>query len=445
MGFETITGTDATYGLISFDSEGRERAEDGGLMSERIIERVAASKATNVFFFCHGWKGDVPAAKDQYNRWIGALVRSPDLQRAAAVFPDFSPLFIGLHWPSEPWGDEELRSGSFGISGAFAGNGSNPAEQMLQAYLDRLGDSPEIRGPLQVIIEEARRNAGATELSEELRAAYLALNEALKLGSDGVAAAPDADREGFDPEDGFEGGGAASFGGIDLGGVLGPLRQLSYWTMKKRARSIGEGAMHEFLKKLQQATAERGTRIHLMGHSFGTIVVSSMTGGPNASGALSRPIDSLVLVQGAVSLWSYAAKIPFRGATAGYFHKVLVDGKLRGPLVVTRSKYDKAVGVLYPFASKLHGSTDFDLDSNGLQLPKYGAIGAFGIQGTPDGEAQNLTMLDVDGHYSFTPKRIYNLESSRFIAHGDGLSGAHSDIDGPQVAHAIWEAAFAAV
>jgi hypothetical protein len=52
-------------------------------------------------------------------------------------------------------------------------------------------------------------------------------------------------------------------------------------------------------------------------------------------------------------------------------------------------------------------------------------------------------MADVEGQYDFAPGTITNLESSRFIVKGDGPSGAHSDIDGPQVAHAIWQAALA--
>jgi hypothetical protein len=46
-----------------------------------------------------------------------------------------------------------------------------------------------------------------------------------------------------------------------------------------------------------------------MGHSFGTIIVSAMIGGPNCEGKLQRPIDSVSLVQGAVSLWSHATLI----------------------------------------------------------------------------------------------------------------------------------------
>jgi hypothetical protein len=52
-------------------------------------------------------------------------------------------------------------------------------------------------------------------------------------------------------------------------------------------------------------------------------------------------------------------------------------------------------------------------------------------------------MLDKDGDYSFASGKIYNLESSKYIAKKEGVSGAHSDIAGPQVAHAIWQAALA--
>jgi hypothetical protein len=292
MGFETISGTDVQYGLISFDADGKEISEQGTLMSQRLVDKARTDKVTNVFFFCHGWKGDVPAAKEQYGLWIKAFAKAGDRAKADTVFPNFRPLFIGLHWPSLPFGDEEVGAASFAAGAAVPG-----ADALLRTYLERLGDSPKIRGPLEIIIKEARRNSSPDELPNHVRKAYLDLNDALGLQSDGVDAPPDADREGFDPEDSFEAGneagnagGPASFGGggIDLGGLLGPLRQLSYWTMKKRARTIGEGGMHDFLKKLQTATADSNTMIHLMGHSFGTIVVSGMLGGPDAAGRLPR-------------------------------------------------------------------------------------------------------------------------------------------------------------
>ena len=44
--------------------------------------------------------------------------------------------------------------------------------------------------------------------------------------------------------------------------------------------------------------------------------------------------------------------------------------------------------------------------------------------------------------YRFESGRIYNIECSRVIANRSGLSGAHSDIAHPEIAHLLWEAAF---
>jgi len=433
MGFERIPQTDIDYGLISFDADGKERPEGATLMSQQLIEKAKRDAVTNVFFFCHGWKGDLPAARDQYNRWIGAFASAPERQRAATVFPGFAPLFIGLHWPSQPWGDEELGGGAFG-----APEVAISPDALLRSYLERLGDRPEIRRPLEIIINEARTNIAPDELSPQVRQAYLDLNQALGLGSDGVAGPPDADREAFDPEASFEAANeaAASFGGLNLGSLLEPLRGLSYWTMKKRGRSVGEGGMHAFLKDLENASS---ARVHLMGHSFGTIVVSGMLAGPNARGPLPRAVDSVALVQGAVSLWCYANAIPFGGGGTGYFNPILGDRKVSGPMIVTRSKHDSAVGVFYPLASQVKGSASFDP----TKLPEFGAIGAFGIQGVTGGMGNDLKMLAADGTYTLEKGKIYNLESSQFIAKKEGPSGAHSDIAGPEVAHAIWSAAFA--
>jgi hypothetical protein len=438
MGLETIPETNIQYGLISFDADGNERSEQSGLMSQALLRKAATESITNVFFFCHGWLGDYPGAKDQYDKWLKAFMNSADRQQALQRFPHFRPLLIGLHWPSKPWGDEELRSGAFGAPGEAV-----DPEALLGIYLERFGDRPEIRQPLEVIINEARRNAVPDQLPPRVHQAYLDLNNALGLKSEGVDAPPDADRLDFDPQDSLEAANeeGASFGeAINLGGILGPLRQLSYWTMKKRARTVGESGMHNFLKELQQGTAAQNTRIHLMGHSFGTIVVSGMLGGPNAQARLPRAVDSVALVQGAVSLWCYAPQIPFSGAGPGYFSRILADHKVNGPLITTRSKFDYAVGKFYPIASQIKGSPEF-----AGPLPKFGGIGTYGIQGVPDNICSFLTMKAATEAYSFDKAKVYNLDGSQYISHLEGSGGAHSDIAGPEVAHAIWAAAFASV
>ena len=112
MSFQNIDGLDITYALISFDEDGQERTDDpvGGLFSKTLIEKAQQEKPTDIFLFSHGWKGDIRAAIAQYNRWIGAMWRL-DADRQA-MGPDFKPMFIGLHWPSLPWGDEDMPSGA---------------------------------------------------------------------------------------------------------------------------------------------------------------------------------------------------------------------------------------------------------------------------------------------------------------------------------------------
>jgi hypothetical protein len=439
MGYHTIPSTEHTYGLIAYGNDGNERLESGTKFSQKLLEVASTEPITNVFFFSHGWKGDVPAAIEQYDSWIGALMASADLAKAEKAFPGFRPLLIGLHWPSLPWGHEDA-----GSDGSFAASNGPGPNQMLEDMVERLGDRPEIRGPLETIFEAARHDMSPDTLPDSVREAYLKLNDALGLGSRGVSAPPDADREGFDPEESYQAAmeDSANFGSADLSGIFAPLGQLSYWTMKKRARTVGEGGIHRFLNDLQNVTAARRARIHLMGHSFGTIVISGMLGGPKANGPLVRPVDSVALVQGAVSLWCYAPSIPFRNAGAGYFHRILPDGKISGPLVTTQSRYDKAVGQLYPLASHIHGSASFAV---GAGFPEFGGIGSFGIQGLGGATQTDMAMLPATGSYGFERRKVYNLESSQYICKGGGASGAHSDIAGPEVAHAIWEAAFASV
>lgn len=434
MPWRNVPGQATRYALVAFDKDGVERSDDrdsaGGPFSEKVLASLVAQPVSDVFLFSHGWKGDVPAALDQYDRWIRSLVaRADDRAQAEAKRPGFAPLHIGLHWPSLPFGDEEIGAGiSFGL-------GAAPVANLVDLYAERLGDPPRARAALAIIFEEARRNAAGDVLTEAARQAYLDLARVLAVGAEGQSGDPDTDRAAFDPDAAVENAAAAAdFGSFDLGGViLAPLRQLSFWSMKRRARTVGENGMRALVARLQDVAP--ATRIHLMGHSFGCIVMSSVLAGPAGARPLSRPVDSCILVQGAMSLWSYASDIPMMPGKPGYFHRLLGNGSLGGPLLVTTSKFDRAVGTLYPIAAGVATQVDYAPGS----WPEYGAIGAFGIRGVD--RAQDAKMLPADEDYRLTRSTVLNLEASQFIRKGDGISGAHSDIDGPEVAHAIWQAA----
>jgi hypothetical protein len=435
MPVEPVPGTNLTYYLIAFDASGRERTEGAGeRLSRRVVDLLTREPITDVFLMSHGWKGDVPAARDQYERWIGAMSWcDDDVARMRQARPGFRPLLIGLHWPSLPYGDESL-SGSV----SFA-TGGDPIEVLIDQAAEGIADTPAARAALRTVFNAAGEDVAPPTLPPEVRAAYRVLDREAALGDEGVAGAPGADREPFDPERFYQAAleDPVSFGIFGTGGILSLLQQLSFWKMKDRARRIGETGGFELLTDLQRAApAERNLRFHLMGHSFGCIVMSATLAGPGGRGTLVRPVDSVALVQGALSLWSYCSEIPMAQGRAGYFAAVVAGRKVAGPVITTQSEFDTAVGRLYPWAAGVARQVVFALG----ELPKYGAVGAFGIRG-PGPDVVDLEMQPAGHAYEFAPGKVYNLQSSRYVREGGGLSGAHSDIAHPEVAHAVWQAA----
>lgn len=452
MSIQQVPGTDLRYYLVAYDKNGNERPDDpDGRMSERIAQAIHDDQITDVFIMSHGWKGDVPAAIEQYDRWIKAMADCPaDRAEIRTIRPAFKPLLVGFHWPSQPWGEEEFGMGaaSFTAPGGSAGGSSTgPAlDNFVDQYADRIADTPRAREAIRTIMTGAMNaGPGTTTMPPEMTQAYRVLNEEAQLGGTGPDGDPGEDREAFDPERAFKNarasaakltpGGAPAFGGFSLSGLLSPLRQLSFWQMKARGRKIGETAGAALLDKMMKAApAENNTRFHLMGHSFGCIVVTSMIHGEKGASVLPHPVSSLTLVQGATSLWGFCSDIPEVGKP-GYFRKIIDDSKVSGPILTTQSKKDTAVGRFYPIAAGVALQVDFAAG----QFPKYGGLGAFGIQGL--GLApQDLAIGDITHQYKFKPGQVYNIECTSVIKDGSGASGAHSDIAKPEVAHAMWEA-----
>jgi len=261
------------YYLISFDGAGNEHHEDGVQTSQQILDVLGNEPITDIFLFSHGWLGDIPAARNQYNKWLRAMSgQTADIERIKQLRPGFRPLLIGLHWPSLPWGDEEL--GSSVVS--FDPTSVAPVERLVEQYAQRLADTEASRRALKTIFMAAMEDMAPGHMPPEVCVAYKILNGEAGLGSEGEAASPGADRASFDPQSIFQASEAepVNFGGWSWGRLLAPLRTLSFWKMKDRACQVGESGGYKLLTQLQRAAAE-GVRFHLMGHSFGCIVVSS--------------------------------------------------------------------------------------------------------------------------------------------------------------------------
>jgi hypothetical protein len=432
-----LPGTDLHYHLVSFDASGAERDEDAGRESD-ALKRLLSTESegiTDVFLASHGWKGDIPAAIDQCNRWMGQMARM-EADRAAVRTrdPKFKALLIGIHWPSQPWGEESLEEdeGEPGLLG-----GVEVPEALVDHYAEAISQAPAARAAIETILGSAASGQHRERLDPDVVEAYETLVREAELWSDEDADDSPLEQQ-WDPQAVYAAARESGDDSLLLGGgfrdaFLSPLRQLSFWTMKARARTVGETGVGKLLRDLQSASA-RPVRFHLMGHSFGCIVVSGAIAGVSGR-PLVRPVDSVFLVQGALSLWSYGRTA---AAKPGYFQRIVTDQRVRGPIVTTWSIHDGAVGNLYPMAARL-GRQETLAD-----YPKFGGVGAYGLQGA--GPLVNELVIGDDAvDYALKPGRIYNVESSTVIAHGDGLSGAHSDIAHPEVAHVAWQAVMASL
>ena len=311
MAVQTIKGAEVRYFLIVLDENGKERREaDGSLLSETISKRLKKSSPSDVFVMSHGWMADVPGAIAQYDAWVPMLASAnPDPRR--------TPLYVGLHWPSLPWGDETMPSGA-GVLGASGAT----INSLVDAYASRIADTKEARDAIRDILADALAHPGAADRSPAVLKAYGRLFKELGLALKDVSGPPGTDQKAFDPDvilkDAREHGltdppamapGVLGGGGSPIGAALWPLRTLSFWKMKDRARQIGEVAGHDLLRSWM--TDAPSARFHLMGHSFGCIVVSASVAGAQTDKALPRQVDTLFLVQGALSLWSFADVIPY--------------------------------------------------------------------------------------------------------------------------------------
>ena len=434
MPIETIPDTDLRYYLVVLDEMGRERTDspEGGTQ-ECIAKAIEAKQPTDVFIFIHGWKGDLPAARTQYASWMSTLMaQTGDIERARASRPGFAPLLVGLHWPSLPFGEESL-GGTESLSVRAddgAGSGIDDAAMAI-------ADTPAARAALRTIFEAAQTPFAPALLPADVADAYRLLDHESGLGASGVEGAPDSDREPFDPDAAYARAleEPVSFGGGGLrNALLSPLVQLSFWKMKKRAKRIGESGGFSLLTVLMARAKDRDVRFHLMGHSFGCIAASAAVCGL-AGATLPRRVHSLVLVQGALSLWSCCDSLPGSPTKAGYFRRLAGD-VVAGPIVTTRSEHDMAVGLLYPLAAGVARQVDFAPGS----FPKYGGTGTFGLRGSGL-EIEDLDVQGMSFAYGFRPGRIYNVNCSRVIRDGAPPSGAHSDIAKPEVGHLVWAAA----
>ncbi len=406
---------------------------------------IKSQGVTDLILFAHGWNNDMTDARDLYTRFFtevgGALSNGGIPALAGRTFAGAVTL-----WPSKRFTDQEL------IPGGGAASLSKDELKVVKARLKdfardnvRLGKSRPASAATRKKVERA--TALLKNLETDAKAQEQFVKIIRSLLSDKAADADDGTKNFFKAKDSqllqdlrkeavvvapARGGGAADLGTAGAGGAAGLFSDLgnsvtsgarrllnftTYYQMKERAGTVGTKGVGPLLAQLRKAAPK--LKIHLVGHSFGGRLV---TAAANATTATTRP-SSLTLLQAAYSHNGFASK--FDGKNNGFFRKVITNGKVAGPILITHTKNDKAVGIAYPLASRISGVNAAALGDEG---DPYGGIGRNGAQKTPEAVAGELAV--VGQPYQFTAGKAFNLKADAFISD-------HSDICKPQVAWAL--------
>jgi hypothetical protein len=220
--------------------------------------------------------------------------------------------------------------------------------------------------------------------------------------------------------------GAVSLGDL-LVGVKAAARRIAnlttYCTMKERAGTVGRKGVARVLQLVRQQNST--VKLHLIGHSFGGRLVTAAASvlAPNT------PAVTISLLQAAYS-HNGLAKHFDRDGHDGVFRTVLAEKRVSGPIIITYTKNDNAVGIAYPLASRIARDQAAAL---GDENDPYGGMGRNGAQFTPEAKGLAGELLDVGQQYNFAIGKVFNLRSDRFIH-------SHGNVTGRQVVYAILNA-----
>jgi predicted esterase len=433
---DTIAGF--PYFPIEFSKDGSPNAQQ----RDAAIAGIPAN-VTDLYVVSHGWNNDMAEAKQLYDGIFGKLrnqlAGSPAAAKQIAV--------VGVFWPSKKFAENDLIP-----KGTALAVSQGVTAATVQARLSELAST--LDDPASKDAVAAASKAVATIKNPDSQALYLeSLRDALRR----EVGTPQPNESQEDASDRFfndlpsviferlkvppgrlpnpprpGGGGALSVGGFHptgpggatgqggaqgLGDFLRSFEQraldianfTTYYVMKKRAGTVGTNGVAPIIDAIH---AQRpNLSIHLVGHSFGARLVTAV------AAATKAPLNTLTLLQGAYSHngLGQSPKI------TGFFRNVVTDKKVTGPILITHSDKDKAVGLAYPIASRLAGDNSKAI---GDKNDQFGGMGANGAQFANADETLKIT--PGVRAFKFGPGKIFNLESNTVI---DGHSSiVHDEI-----------------
>ncbi|KAA9338967.1 alpha/beta hydrolase family protein [Adhaeribacter soli] len=425
------------YFEIQFTKEGFAYAEDE---ENQLLNYVGNKDNLDLIVISHGWNNDMDEARELYRNFISKLKAEIDKHKGF----NKNIAIAGVLWPSKKFADKELIPGG----GAASLDSSNEEGELLlyleslKGFFDESKTGDKILEEAKSLVKDLKNKESQGEFVRKMNSLYCQAvnleeyqakedelvplnleNPQLLFESVQDLSSEDVDRNTSGASSintGVDGGaaGIGSFFGSVYDGARNLINYVTYYQMKERAGKVGSLGLNPLLKKIKQKNSN--VKLHLIGHSFGGRLVTAAVAGSTVNEAVE--VNSLTLLQAAFSHYGFAQN--YEKGKDGFFRRVVK--KVNGPILISHTHNDTAVGIAYAIASRIARQVGERLgDAN----DKFGGIGANGALTTPEAENNNLP-LRKDHQYNFIAGKIYNLN-------GDTCISNHSDICKEEVARVV--------
>lgn len=448
----TITGQYPLQGvqmptwLLRFDKHG---ACTSPATRALLVDRLGSGAYSDVILFSHGWNNDFDDAAAMYARFL----REFETLAAAHPLPrggvDFAPVFVGVVWPSiwlsfdsgpqiaaDPAGEAvEDNVVAQALADCVAASGDTEAVERLYALLalPRLDEAQarelaNVAAPAFGTLADDETGTSRSTSADELLVMLRAMQQA-----DSGSVAP--------PRSIDDWGDAAPAAGLapepQTAGLLTfldprqALRLFSVYQMKDRAGVVGAHGVASLLRDVIAAAVS--ARVHTVGHSYGCKVMLSAVCAPPP---LPRPLNSLLLLQPAVSHLCFADLIPRSGKPGGYRSAL---ERVQAPILSTYSDDDFALHNTFHLALRREsdlGEQDIgiagDTDTTAGKPPSnYAALGGYGPRRAGQRLVDPMPAAGTPHPVVGAGETVIGLDGSQ------GVIGSHGDITSPATAWAL--------
>lgn len=435
------------YTQVRFDKDGK-----------RLSQPAVPANTTDLIVVSHGWNNTEADAVDLYTK---LFTNFANLTKDDPAYAGRKVAILGVIWPAQKFDDlmtqiEGSGKASGGAKSLGAGDKAE-AEKTMREAIERVrplfqepGDEARLakleeltklvpkletdsaaqetfvktirqlldRGPTSA--EQIHREDASDVLFEAQPPNIFAnaTKPAPAAGTGQEAAQSAAKSTAAGPATG-KAAGIGSFFSKAAHAVTNLMNLTTYFEMKQRAGTVGKNGVAPLIDSLAGVD-----RIHLVGHSFGGRVVAA-----TAASSSTNKLHSMSLLQAAFSHNGFS-KIGH-----GFFRSVIEQKRVAGPIIITHTKNDKAVGTAYPAASRISGDIS---KAFGDAKDKFGGLGRNGAQQMENTEISGSAkeLLESKKGYNFEAGHIHNLLSDTFILDPKG-GDAHGFVFVPQVAWAI--------